>query len=322
MTATYPLQAPPVPVNGAQALAARKARLLELWMKRKAESTQDTYRRSLEDFRKFLRVDTLDAAAQMFIGGGPGHAWTVITDYQEHLRQRKLAPSTINSRVAAVRSLLKIARNMGAITWTIDIENEKVDKGSKSRAGPGRPGFRKMLRVLDKMRDAPLVRRDRAIMRLMFDRGLRRGEVASLDLEHLNRSAEKEHLSVLGKGRRTREWLTLAPQTLEALGLWLEVRGDHAGPLFHSLDNRTRGHRITGSSLARVVGKIGELAGLGLVRAHGLRHSATTGLLDDGHPPRVVQKWGRWSSLAIISVYDDSREDLGGEASKALAATV
>lgn len=106
------------------------------------------------------------------------------------------------------------------------MDNEKIEKDDKSRAGPGRKAVRKMLRLLDaEEEDARQMlvdaetetrkvsanrmrskaqriiatnRRDRAMFRLMFDRGLRRGEVLSLDLEDLTLEAEKDHLLVCG----------------------------------------------------------------------------------------------------------------------------
>ena len=56
--------------------------------------------------------------------------------------------------------------------------------------------------------------RDRAILRLSFDLGLRRGELASLDLEHLD--LEAGTLAVLGKGQEERELLSLPSETTAA----------------------------------------------------------------------------------------------------------
>jgi len=56
--------------------------------------------------------------------------------------------------------------------------------------------------------------RDVAIVRVLFDLALRRGEVADLDLAHFDARAGR--LSVLGKGRREREWRTLPPRRTHA----------------------------------------------------------------------------------------------------------
>ena len=152
----------------------------------------------------------------------------------------------------------------------------------------------------------------------MFDRGLRRSEVAGLDIAHLDVGGSR--VEVLGKGKRERTPLTIAPETLEAIQSWVEVRGDHPGPLFQSLDNRTRGHRLTGTSLARIVGghrqegrpRPGALPRPTAQRLHRVAQ----------HGPGRVQRWGRWATLAIVSRYDDSRKDPGGKASAALAAAV
>ena len=54
---------------------------------------------------------------------------------------------------------------------------------------------------------------------------------------------------------------------------------------------------------------------VGLVaRPHGLRHAAITAALDatNGNT-RAVQKFSRHRKLETLSLYDDSRTDLGGQ---------
>ena len=57
--------------------------------------------------------------------------------------------------------------------------------------------------------------RDTATIRLMFDLGLRRGEVVGLDLEDVDHSGRR--LWVLGKGRAQKEARTLPVPTLVAI---------------------------------------------------------------------------------------------------------
>ena len=64
--------------------------------------------------------------------------------------------------------------------------------------------------------------RDAALVRLMFDLGLRRGEVTGLDLEDLE--AKERRLWIRGKGRAQKEVRTLPEPTLAALTAWIGVR--------------------------------------------------------------------------------------------------
>ena len=150
-------------------------------------------------------------------------------------------------------------------------------EGYRDTRGPGRLGFRDMLQVLDQRKDVKAIR-DRAILRCLFDLGLRRAEVLHLDLQDLDRQAGT--LAVLGKGRTQKELLTLPFETKAAIEAWLIIRGQGTGPLFHSLDRARKGNgRLTGPGLYDMVRKLGAKAGL-RVWPHGLRHAAITAALD------------------------------------------
>src|SRR5207244_1996027 len=143
--------------------------------------------------------------------------------------------------------------------------------------GPGADGFRRLLEQLARRSDTKAVR-DRVLLRLLFDLGLRRSEVVLLDLADWDR--EKGTLAVLGKGRTAKVQLTLPFPTRTTLEAWLAVRGDEPGPLFGSLDRARKGTgRLTGAGLYALVRHLGKQAGL-KVWPHGLRHSAITEALD------------------------------------------
>jgi integrase/recombinase XerC len=153
--------------------------------------------------------------------------------------------------------------------------------------------------------------RDRAIIRLLWDLGLRRGEVVSLDLEHLD--LERGRLAVLGKGHSGREWETLHPESLAALSAWRGRRGAEPGPLFTNLDRAGKGSRLTTTSIYRMMRARRKSAGVE-VRQHGIRHSAITTVLDlSGGNVRAAQRFSRHRDLATLLRYDDSREDLAGQ---------
>ena len=95
---------------------------------------------------------------------------TVVLRYRLDLEGRRLAPATINLRLAAVRRLAYEAADTGLLSPELAAGIQRV-KGAKRLQGPD----------LQKLKG----RRDKAILALMLGCGLRRGEVASLRLDHL-----------------------------------------------------------------------------------------------------------------------------------------
>jgi len=250
------------------------------------------------------------------LAGGHGRANETVLLFRSQLQARGLAPATINRRLAALRSLVKLARTLGLITWVLEVEGVRTEPYRDTR-GPGHAGFRQLLAGLDGRID-PKAIRDRALLRLLYDLGLRRAEVVGLDVEDVDLLAET--VAVLGKGRTQKVTLTLPPATRAALAEWLTVRGMQFGPLFTSLDRASRGRRLSGMGLYLVVRQIGERVNL-RVRPHGLRHAAITRALDlTGGDIRSVQKFSRHKDVRLLQRYDDNRQDLGGAVARRVAA--
>lgn len=97
------------------------------------------------------------------------------------------------------------------------------------------------------------------------------------------------------------------------------MRGIAPGPLFTNLDHGHAARRLTGRGVYDVVRELGAAAGL-RVRPHGLRHAAITEALDRTHGDlRAVQRFSRHRDLRLLLVYDDNREDLGGQVARLVA---
>jgi site-specific recombinase XerD len=65
------------------------------------------------------------------------------------------------------------------------------------------------------------------------------------------------------------------------LRAWIEVRGRHAGLLFANLDRHTKGGRLTGQGLYKIIRGLGESAGIS-TRPHGIRHATITQRIQSG----------------------------------------
>lgn len=290
-------------------------RLAEAFLAGKSERTVRAYRRDLEDFAAFAGAADIDQAAAFLLGRGHGGANEAALAWRASLLERGLTPATINRRLAALRSLVKLARTLGLVPWSLELAGVKSEKYRETR-GPGREGFRRLLELAE-ADPSPKGARDRVVLRLLWDLALRREEVVSLDVDNVDLSAGT--VSILGKGRRERETLTLPAPTVAALRSWLAVRGTEPGPLVVNVDHRTRGARLTGAGLYYLVQALGDRAGL-TVRPHGVRHAAITEALEKtGGNVRAVQRFSRHRDLRTLTVYDDNRADLGGEVAALVA---
>ena len=291
-------------------------RLLDDWLAGRKETTRRAYAADLEYFARWLGTSR-SAAVRELLERHPGDANALALEWRAAMSEGGLSPATINRRLSALRSLVGLAQTLGVVQWTLRVRSLPA-RSYRDTRGPGRQGYLRMLRDCGDPdaagRNGIVARRNRAILRLLYDLALRRGELVELDLEDLDLAEER--LSILGKGRLERESLSLPEPTLAALRAWLEARGSEPGPLFVRLDNarRPRGlERITGKAVYLLARRLGS-------RPHGLRHAAITDALDlTGGDVRQVRRFSRHASLRTLAVYDDAREDLAGVVAKRVA---
>ena len=277
--------------------------LLALFLSGLNEDTRRSYGQSLKQFSEWLGEDSLSAAAQTLLSKGHGNANALALRFRIYLLEdRKLAPATVNARLAALRSLVKLSRTLGLVPFELEVPCVRSENYRDTR-GPGL----EVVRELVKRATEEGKWRDVAIIHLLFDLGLRRTEVARLTLEDID--WDNCRLHILGKGRREQEWLSLPEPTQAALRNWLVERGDAPGSLFD----------LTPWGVWYVVTSLGEKIGKE-VRPHGIRHTAITHALDvtNGNV-RTVQSFSRHRNVKTLMIYDDRRNDLGGQVANLVA---
>jgi site-specific recombinase XerD len=111
--------------------------------------------------------------------------------------------------------------------------------------------------------NSSLAIRNRALLALMLDTGLRRSEVASLTLENI--SMEKRTITVIGKGNKERR-VFFSVQVRDYLKSFLAIRGIDDEPLFH----------LSSSSILSMFTRIKDEVGLERFHPHLLRHQFAT----------------------------------------------
>lgn len=292
-----------------------------LWLASyRSENTRRAYRREIEAFADYLQHDDLVAAVGGFLALDDGPAHALADAWRTDKLSRDLSPATINRSMAALNSLVASARRHGFTRLRLEAKGEK-SRAYRDTRGPGVQGVQKMLDYARKQKPAKAAR-DEAILRLAFGLGLRRGEIAELNIEHVD--LEGEQLSIIGKGRAERELLTLPAEARKAIERWLEFREDamSSEPLFIGLASNMPSKRISGSGVYHLVTTLGRRVDV-KARPHGLRHTAVTEALNVfGGDYRKVRAFSRHSSLDIVRTYDDNRADHGGQVAAALSAIV
>ena len=249
-------------------------------------------------------------------------AMTLVLRYRRILTDKGLAPSTINTRLAAIKSLVGYARKVGQCHYDLaDVEGVRVEN-YRDTSGVNPTEYQLTIGMCD--RDTVKGVRDYAILRLLWDNALRRAELCQANVKDFDPQGSK--LWIIGKGKVQREAIDLSRQSVQAIQAWLELRGKckASEPLFCTLDRATKGHRLSGNAIYTLVRETSAAAGIYKVMSpHRVRHSAITAALDATNgDTRRVQKLSRHADLNTLTRYDDNRRHHQGEVTKILAELV
>src|SRR5258707_4528133 len=141
MGPSYP---PPSPLRTAAAAPALPApgRLLEAFLSGRSPRTLRAYARDLADFARWSGVAPAAEAARLLLAAGQGGANGTALSYRAALLARGLSAATVNRRLAALRSLVKVARLLGLAGWTLDVdgvpsEQLRDTRGPRTARGRG-----------------------------------------------------------------------------------------------------------------------------------------------------------------------------------------
>lgn len=244
----------------------------------------------------------------------------MIREFVAHLHDLKLEKTSIARKLAAIRSFFKytvregmVVRNPARMVATPKLPKripsvlsaEELNAFLDSvTAGPTRASGRGKRAANDDSR--LMVKRDRAILELLYASGLRVSELTGLNLIDIDR--KELMLRVRGKGNKERivPYGGKAEQALEAYQPLREEmlrkaggRGDREAVFLNHL-----GTRLTQRSVGRIVKKYARLANVNWdLHPHSLRHAFATHLLADGADLRAIQELLGHSSLSTTQRY-------------------
>jgi len=242
---------------------------------------------------------------------------------QTKLSEEGLAPSTVNKALAAIRGTLKAAWRLDLITGDEYAKAHDVRLVAGSRLPAGRCLSPEEIITLfsTTQKDAtPCGVRDVAILALGYAAGLRRAEIASLDLDQITEEGEYIVVKIIGKGNKPRI-VYLNNGGLIALKEYLKVRGEEPGALFYAGRKGGKlieGQRMTDQGMYGVILRRAKAAGIENVSPHDLRRSFVSNLLELGVDLVSTSQLCGHSNVQTTARYDRRTEETKKRASKVL----
>ncbi len=253
------------------------------------------YTQDLENFFKFLRANPCgsrkDGVADV---AGVDHIF--LRRYLAELHKTS-SRTSIHRRLSALRTFFRYLVREGIVNRN---PADSISSPRKENYLPKVLSVDETFRLMDKGYAADVLSlRDKAMFELLYSSGLRVGELASLNVEHIDLNYGL--VRVFGKGRKERI-VPVGAKARDSIRDYLEARGRTAKDQALFLNNR--GGRLSARSVERNLKK--QLIKAGIFKEatpHSLRHSFATHLLDGGADLRSIQELLGHVSLSTTQKY-------------------
>ncbi|MCA9554940.1 MAG: tyrosine recombinase XerC [Myxococcales bacterium] len=253
---------------------------------------------TLKAYRTDLRGLFAHLAEQGFEGGPAALDADQVRAYLADIHARTVA-RTRARKLSALRSFLDYLHREGLVPRNI---GDEVLSPKLPTSAPRAIQVDDVFQLLEgAAEDSPEMRRDLAMLELLYGSGLRAAELVSLDL--LQVDLRGRSLRVVGKGNKERT-VPFGSKAHAALVRWLEVRPKVAGAGETAMFVSRRGARLSDRGLRRRLHRrVLEVALGRRVTPHMLRHSFATHLLDGGADLRSIQELLGHASLSTTQRY-------------------
>jgi integrase/recombinase XerC len=306
-------------------------------VKNSSPHTISNYGKDLRQFVAFLTPPGMSLPVLSTINHG------IIREFVAHLHEQGLKKSSVARKLATLRSFFKYcvregmlnesparlvptpklpkripsilsAEEMNSFLNHLADMGGSLPKGKSKSKIPWSPAVALALRIEPKLREEGLLlRRDRALLELLYAAGLRVSELTGLDLVDIEQ--RERMIRVTGKGNKERI-VPYGNKAQEALDkywplreqLLLQTSGGYASstatPHSEAVFLNYAGRRLTQRSVGRIVKKYVRLVNMNWdLHPHSLRHAFATHLLADGADLRAIQELLGHQSLSTTQKY-------------------
>lgn len=277
----------------------------DVWLaKQKSKRTRRAYKLDVRHFMHTLGIETYDELRQV------DHR--AVIAWERIMREIDgAAPTTIRRRLAALSCLFKhlVRHNHVEKNPVSEVERPRINREEGSTLAFSKAQARRLLNIPDETTIDGV--RDRAILSVGLQVGLRRAEISALKVGDLHQNRGYDSLRVVRKGGR-RDALAINPSTAQRLRAYLEASGhadDLEGPLFRPLSHNSKRQEdrrpMHPDAIDRVLRKHAQALGLDRgYSAHSMRATFITTALENGCSLEDVQRAAGHREPSTTKLYD------------------
>ena len=256
--------------------------------------TIEAYSKDLRQFEEYVKVNKDNRFAPDEVDADLVRCWIV------SLMDDKMSPVSVNRKLSSLKSFFKFLMKQGSIS----VNPLRLITGPKTKKPlPYFVRDKEMELLLDGDgfdEDFEGVR-DRLILEMLYDTGIRRSELTGI----CDSDVDCDTMQVRVTGKRNKQRLIPFAEGLKNLiQAYTEVRNREVGSESGWFFVRKNGEQLSVSIVYTIVkDKLSEIPTLAKRSPHVLRHSFATSMLNNGAELNAVKELLGHSSLASTSVY-------------------
>ena len=256
--------------------------------------TIEAYSKDLRQFEEYVKVNKDNRFAPDEVDADLVRCWIV------SLMDDKMSPVSVNRKLSSLKSFFKFLMKQGSIS----VNPLRLITGPKTKKPlPYFVRDKEMELLLDGDgfdEDFEGVR-DRLILEMLYDTGIRRSELTGI----CDSDVDCDTMQVRVTGKRNKQRLRPFAEGLKNLiQAYTEVRNREVGSESGWFFVRKNGEQLSAGIVYNIVKKkLSEIPTLAKRSPHVLRHSFATSMLNNGAELNAVKELLGHSSLASTSVY-------------------
>lgn len=241
----------------------------------------------------FLRFAS-DSEPDLPVGG----VVDFVTPFFLSLQERNLSDTTRHTYWRGVRSFMRFLHSEGYVSDEVRLPKIRCPVTTIKPLTNGE--VKRVLRAFDTTRFTDL--RNRTIVHLLIDTGLRLSELVGIELPHIN--LEEGFIFVTGKGGKER-WIPFGSSTKKILWGYIKKRGNIAGFDEQRLLVTQRGQPLSIRGVQVMFRRLAHKVKIDGVRLspHTLRHSFALLYIEHGGDPFSLQRILGHSTQAMTAKY-------------------